>query len=92
MIYKNRFESNTDYGVNIYRYSFFNKVIKNNFMSLFYHAEIYDSFFTTWEGNYWGRKRLLPKIIFGSIEGIYFNIYYPYFNIDWHPASEPYDI
>jgi len=41
-----------------------------------------------WDGNYWNRPRLLPKPIFGRISSI--NI--PWFQFDWHPAQEPYDI
>jgi len=49
-----------------------------------------------WDGNYWGRQRVLPKIIIGYLRHekkppepakIF-----PFINIDWHPAKEPYDI
>ncbi len=49
-----------------------------------------------WDGNYWGRSRSLPKIIFSILrfEREYPNlpIFLPFFNIDRHPAKEPYDI
>jgi hypothetical protein len=54
-----------------------------------------------WDSNYWGRQRFLPKIIMGHIRyggrppgrgppdpGKIFL----YYNIDWHPAKEPYDL
>jgi hypothetical protein len=49
-----------------------------------------------WDGNYWERSQPLPKIIFSKIRFIreYPNpmIFLPFFNIDRHPAQEPYDI
>lgn len=36
-----------------------------------------------WNGNYWERPRLLPKLIFGI---------FPFIQVDWHPAIKPYDI
>ena len=47
-----------------------------------------------WDQNFWNRPRLLPKPIFG-IKGVRImnkNLLIPWFNFDWHPASEPYDI
>ena len=51
----------------------------------------------TWDGNYWGKSRSLPKIIFGRLFLNYIvirnhNLQLPYFNFDWHPALKPYDI
>ncbi|UCD13227.1 MAG: right-handed parallel beta-helix repeat-containing protein [Thermoplasmatales archaeon] len=49
-----------------------------------------------WDGNYWGKPRPLPKIIFGyfRFERSPPNPAIPilFFNVDWHPAREPYDI
>lgn len=39
-----------------------------------------------WDGNFWDQPRVLPKVIPG------FKLYLYQFNIDWHPAQEPYDI
>jgi parallel beta-helix repeat protein len=53
-----------------------------------------------WEQNYWGEEKESPKIIYGVI-GIRLEyilgyiggrIGFPWINIDWHPAKEPYDI
>jgi len=43
------------------------------------------SYFTggIWNGNYWERPRLLPKLIFGI---------FPFIQVDWHPAIKPYVI
>ena len=45
----------------------------------------------SWHGNYWNRTRILPYIIIGKgyLLGV---IPIIWFNIDWHPAQEPYDI
>jgi parallel beta-helix repeat protein len=50
-----------------------------------------------WEQNYWGRPRVFPYMIPGYvsiIRGISFNPPYlvNFFQIDWHPAKEPYNI
>ena len=43
-----------------------------------------------WDGNYWSRPRLLPKMILDrSIRPIFSSLR---LNIDWHPAQEPYNI
>jgi hypothetical protein len=48
----------------------------------------------TWNNNYWGRPRLLPKLILGQIHINFFLIdqFYeydiPWFNVDWHPAKK----
>ena len=46
----------------------------------------YRSYETHWESNYWGRFRLLPKIILGK-NGKNGNV--PSFNFDLHPARYP---
>jgi parallel beta-helix repeat protein len=75
-------------------------VIRNNFIkvlfparSLFRSPKLYLNSY--WDGNYWGRSRSVPKVIFGFIKimsifrfwGIPAKIQF-----DWHPAKEPYDI
>ena len=66
-----------------------NIISHNNFMD-----NIQSCFFiggsNTWDNNYWGRPRNLPKIIFGRFGSIYELI--PWFNVDWHPAQEPFEI
>jgi parallel beta-helix repeat protein len=66
-----------------------NTVLKNNFQRNARHA-LFDNSSNTWDGNYWGRLRLLPKLIFGTIERNSKGILWC--NIDWHPAQKPYDI
>jgi parallel beta-helix repeat protein len=73
-------------------------IIKNNniFFSPF-PAGFFNSYNTTWMGNYWNRPRFLKKYIFGV------DIYWPGYppepptitfliNFDYNPAVKPYDI
>jgi parallel beta-helix repeat protein len=39
-----------------------------------------------WDGNYWDQPRTLPKVVPG------YRIWLYRFEVDWHPAAEPYDI
>jgi len=47
-----------------------------------------------WDHNYWGRRRILPKIIFGynDVKDPWYKHLPNAFDIDWHPAEEPYEI
>jgi len=44
-----------------------------------------------WDGNYWNKPRSLPKPIFGELPPALI-IPTPWFQFDWNPAQEPYDI
>ena len=47
----------------------------------------------TWDGNYWDdsfSNGLLPKAIYG--QKYFIIMWHRWINIDWHPATEPYDI
>jgi len=73
-----------------------NHIIKNNFIDNNIHALskywFFSLFKNKWDRNYWGKQRSLPKIIFGlKMIGNYFGIPYR-FDVDWHPAKEPYEI
>ncbi len=68
------------------------RILKNNFMGLniFTKFKILDSSasFTDWNNNYWGRFKILPKLLFGiDKNGIPSQL-----KIDWDPAKRPYDI
>jgi len=80
--------SNYIFGVLI-KDSFIPVVEKNNFFHNIVHARFFNSI-CQWRGNYWGRPRILPKLIFGisNIE----RILPGFIQIDLHPAQEPYDI
>lgn len=62
-----------------------NNFIENNVRN----ASFIHSFSNRWKNNYWGRARLLPKLIIGRIDTMG---KIPLFNIDWHPAKEPFKI
>ena len=73
-----------------------NLIRKNNFINNRIHALskywIFSTFGSKWDGNYWGRPRIFPKIILGlRMIGNYFGIPFR-FDVDWHPAKKPYDI
>jgi parallel beta-helix repeat protein len=84
-----------------------NTILKNNFMknkgsdaSFMLAKKSHTK--NLWEGNYWNRPLRFPKLILGGkefffIPGIPFHfpgivISLPWFNFDWRPAKEPYDI
>jgi parallel beta-helix repeat protein len=67
-----------------------NTVLKNNFLRNKRYA-LFENCTNSWNQNYWGRPRILPKLIFGT--RILQNKWVlPPFDIDWHPALRPYDI
>jgi len=91
-------------GIEILYSSYQNKIYNNTFSnnsidaSFALHSEYFWPHFyyekpNLWEGNYWDRPRLFPKLIFG-----YISINLPLFhhikwiNIDRHPAKMPYTI
>jgi hypothetical protein len=52
---------------------------------------------SVWDENYWDRPKMMPYMIPGLISlirGLVIEAPYifNYFQIDWHPAQEPYDI
>ena len=65
-----------------------NTVIHNTFLRNKRHA-LFDNCTNTWDQNYWGRPRILPKLILGvrSTQKVWL---LPLCNFDWHPAQEPY--
>lgn len=65
---------------------------ENNFIGNHQHAFFISSFFNKWNRNYWNQSSLVPKIILGSLGGMFINIKIPLVNFDWHPAQDPYEI
>jgi len=62
---------------------------KNNFIDNRIHVYFSFIFRNFWDSNYWDNWiGFGPKIIFGSFGSIVI----PWFNFDWRPAGEPYDI
>ena len=70
-----------------------NKFYENNFIESGYagHVEFKGwSFFNKWRGNYWDNQIIhgLPKVLFGRFGALPI----PWFNFDWRPAKEPYEV
>jgi len=93
-ISKNTIENNggrkrIEDGLGIWLYnSSYNIISQNNFLQNARDAYFTESTSNNWNGNYWNRPRLLPKLIFGQVMD------FPRirFNFDWRPALKPYDI
>jgi parallel beta-helix repeat protein len=81
--------ANNSIGVNLGN-SYKNRIVGNNFINNDKHAFFYNSRLNVWYKNYWGRTRLLPKLIFGKIKLLFFD--YNCFNIDFRPAILAYKI
>lgn len=71
-------------GINILK----NNFIDNDFDASFINEDINQN--VIWEKNYWNEKRLLPFLIVGILS--INNILLPWINVDWHPATEPFQI
>jgi parallel beta-helix repeat protein len=74
----------------IYLLSHYCEVTYNNFISVKIKAKIVSSD-SLWDHNYWGRPKILPKLIFwfayiSMPDGNYLEYY---FDVDWHPAKIP---
>jgi len=67
-----------------------NTILKNNFLKNKRHI-FFENSSNIWNNNYWGRPRILPKLIFGIIN-IQNNKTSPIFDIDWYPAKKPNNI
>jgi len=84
----NDISSNTKNGILLKAHSSSNVISKNNFINNSKNAHfIVLSHQNTWDSNYWGEPRTLPYLIIGNLF-----IFIPWFNFDWNPAQEPYDI
>ena len=90
VIYLNNI-TNNHLGISLY-YTQYTSVEQNNFIDNSDDAVFDGCIFTTWDQNYWNSSRYLPKIIIGEMNNILLPAPFPWLNVDWHPASEPYDI
>lgn len=104
-VYQNNFSDN-ELGVLTFGTSADN-ILQNNFIGNNWSAMSYQRFLsrfrhlkitlgfplrrTVWNGNYWDKPQSLPVIIPGVIMIAVFKIPLG-FQVDWHPAQEPYDI
>jgi parallel beta-helix repeat protein len=89
VIVRNTIANNNEYGIYL-QYSFCNKFKENNIMKSNISVYFENSLLNRWMRNYWEKPRLLPYPIFGKLE--LGKITIPWFNIDWFPAKEPYDL
>ncbi len=78
-----------NYGIKLSN-SYNNLITKNYFKNNLVSAGFESCSKNIWEYNYWNRLRLLPKIIFGSIN--FGKIWIPWINIDQRPAIKPLDL
>jgi parallel beta-helix repeat protein len=93
LIYRNNFTRNS-FGVELWGCSFC-KVIQNNFIQNSDHATFYYPRVNVWNRNYWDDWcGIGPKVIWGRLFIIWRvpPLSPPWFQFDWHPAREPYDI
>jgi parallel beta-helix repeat protein len=67
-----------------------NTVLKNNFLRNKRNA-LFENCTNIWNENYWGRLRIFPKLVFGT-RNTQNTWSVPLFDIDWHPAQEPYEM
>ncbi len=68
-----------------------NEIVCNTFMKNVRNVFFADSN-NRWDQNYWGRPRYIPRIVVGGKTVMPLVYLMPWFEIDWHPAKEPYDI
>ena len=71
-------------------YSSYNEIKFNNFKDNNRDGSFHKQADNDWDSNYWDSLNFFIKLILGRVGIIFWFI--PWFNIDWNPASEPYDI
>jgi parallel beta-helix repeat protein len=102
LIIRNNLIHNGFFGVYLYKLSRDNMITQNNFIDNGFRKDVpdrvnyldnaffFNCFFNKWNANYWDDWNFrLPRIIKGRLGIIGF---IPFFNIDWNPSKEPYDI
>jgi parallel beta-helix repeat protein len=84
--------TNNSIGIYLF-FTLFSNIQENNFFSNQQQAFFANSFFTKWQQNYWNHTRLFPKVIIGGIgTTLISQKMIPFFNVDWKPAEEPFNI
>lgn len=81
------------YGISLYATKY-NIIMKNNLIDNGVNADFFDSFFNIWFRNYWDDKvGIGPYKIKGEINvGFFEPEFITWYNYDFFPAREPYDI
>ena len=94
IVYRNQIEEN-EHGIWLQKDATDNKIKQNNFKNNnVYNAAVNKAKSNVWDENYWddwiGLKipflKFFPKVIIGFFES------FRWFDLDWHPAFEPYEI
>ena len=67
---------------------FENNIYNNGWERLFFS----NAFHNKWNANFWGDVSSEKHYIKGTVHLERFNISFPIWKVDWHPAQEPYDI
>jgi parallel beta-helix repeat protein len=96
-IIENTIENNNLFGIRILYGSssnlFQRNNIQNNFPINVFFILTNPKYPNHWDNNYWGQSRLFPKPIIGYVQADAKKVLgIPWLALDWHPASEPYDI
>jgi len=93
LVIQNKIEKNRAFGISL-AHSYTNIITNNNFnngpINAIFRGTSISEDKNIWESNYWGRPRILPKPIFGTMYIGHIPILW--LNFDWHPAQEPYEI
>jgi len=95
-IRKNHIESNSIDGIRM-RWTNASKITQNNIYHNIVNAYFSNSFGNKWDGNYWGTSKRVKMIVgfirpFDWVPAFITLIVVPWFNFDFHPAQEPYEI
>jgi parallel beta-helix repeat protein len=72
-----------------------NNILNCEKCGFFEHYRFNDAWYgipNCWENNYYGISHDKPMFIFGKLLGFDRIKFIPWIEIDWHPATEPYDI
>jgi parallel beta-helix repeat protein len=94
----NNIESNRGAGIRVC-WTKTSRISENNVYHNLINACIKNSFGNTWDGNYWGTPQRVKLIagVFWPFDWAYprfglMLLVFPMFNVDWHPAQQPYNI
>jgi parallel beta-helix repeat protein len=88
-IIKNNTIRDSELGINLSEANH-NLIAHNIFSGNTVNALFTESYKNKWSRNFWDRPRTLPYTIAGTV--IIYKWSLKWFNFDWHPAQEPYDI
>jgi len=94
-ISNNEIAYNVNIGLFLLPFSYNNSICQNNFINNSPNCFFWGSKGNYWNENYWGRFRIMPKLIFGVeniLEWLSYYILVPRIAFDMNPAHYPYEI